>query len=275
MQLYFSPAFREAHAASLSAKSAAQTAARAGLERGRRELKGERDPVPVESHAVEIWIGVAAFALLVLGCYKLLRVPTISAKVPYRFRIGFARYTIEAASGVIANYTHREVSGPAPGLDYNPWPSYRPVRATVTLEAYEDFTLDEAGHSEPIHLAFFYPGAGLPIFRKDIGHRRTALWTTIGGERRYLGIQGPRGPDPTPAGTGAPLFPRPTWTVVPALMLGFVVGDLVVASEYSGVLAVFVALALWGGLMKVLIWRVSGAFGTRLVALGKRLHEAA
>ncbi len=275
MQLYFSPAFRDAHAVKLVAKSDAQSAARADLERGRRELAGEREPALVASHALELWIGVAALALLVLGSLKLLRVPTISVRAPYRFRVGLARHTIEATTGMIANYTHREVIGKQPVQIYDP--GYVRQSRDVTMEAYEDFTLDEAGRSEPIHLAAFYPYAGLPVFVQNVGQRTTALWATIGRERRYLLFHGQRGPERHGAGkaTLAQLFPRPTWTVVPALVLGFVVGDLVVATEFSGALAVFVALAVWGGLMKFLTWHRSGAFETRLEALGKRLHEAA
>jgi hypothetical protein len=37
----------------------------------------------------------------------------------------------------------------------------------------------------------------------------------------------------------------------------------------------FVALAVWAAIMKVLIWRQSRAFAPQLVAFAKRWHETA
>ncbi len=276
MQLYFSPAFREAHAAKLLDKRALQAAGREDLERRGKELRGERE-VRVESHAIEIGIGVAALALLVLGSFNFLRAPTVSRTEPYRFRVGLKSFPIEHATGAIANYTRSEVRQ----RHFKQYSQYahnadEPTVTEVTVQVDEEFTLDEAGRSEPIHFQTLAPDASVVPATMHAGDRRTVLWTTIAGERAYVCFKGPRLGDGHPVTRRAftQLFPRPNWTAVPALVLGFVIGDLVVASQYSGVLAVFVAYPVWAGVMKLLFWLRAGALGEQLTALAKQLFES-
>ena len=255
MQLYFTPAFRAAHAAKLAEKQSSQNVGREEIERGRRALNGETEPVAPGSRTTSILVGVAMVALLLLGGVKLVRRPRISTKPPHRCWIGFSRYTFEAATGTIANYAHRET-----------WATWRSSDATGRYfgeaisgykEAHEEFTLETPAGAEPIRLDSYWPDVSTKVFENKVGHRATALSMTRRGERRVVAVfvHGQRHPEAHAALRVAveELFPRPWWTVLPAVVLGYVIGDLAVASDYSGAIGALIAMPAWEIICRVLL----------------------
>jgi len=190
--------------------------------------------------------------------------------------VGLKRYTLESTTGVIANYSHREVEGFPQVHIPDGYSGFQ--RTRVTTEAYEDFTLDRLGASEQIHLATFYPDTDQFMFRRKVGQLTTALWFVHGGERYYLVFQGKFGVEPRKVTMRAMdlLFPLPGWTAVPAIVLGYVFGGLAIASEYSGVLAAMAAPLIWIGILKLLKYLVHVRFiGSQINPLAKRLRVAA
>jgi hypothetical protein len=146
------------------------------------------------------------------------------------------------------------------------------------MESYEDFTLDRPGASEPIHLATYSPNTDQRMFLRKVGQLTTALWFVHGGERYYLAFQGKLGVEPHKVTIRAAdlLFPLPDWTGVPAIVLGYVLGDLVIASEYSGAIAAMVVPLLWLGILRLLKRKVQVRFfGSQIDPLAKRLRAAA
>ena len=190
MDSYFSPSFRAAHAASTGAVAASQERGREQLERGRRALAGEPEPVITADRTREIQIGLAMLALVVLGAAPLLRRATISAHAPYTFRLGFKRYGIEWVSGVLANYSHREItvitSFRGPEDKSAPWQP-RTLHRRRSHYVEESFTIDSAGSSEAIRVAGL-----MRTLDKQVGQHVTVLWITRQGEQNYRGLLGAR-----------------------------------------------------------------------------------
>ena len=263
MQLYFTPAFRAAHATKLAAKQSSQNAGREQIERGRRALNGETEPVAPRSRTTSMLAGVAMLALLLLGGVKVVRRPRISAKPPHRCWIGFSRYTIEAVTGTIANYAHRETwatwrsSDSATGRFFGP-------SISGYKEAHEEFTLETQAGAEPIRLDSYWPEVSTKVFENKVGRRATALSITHGGERRCVSVfvHGQRYAEAHAALKVAvdELFPRPWWTVLPAVVLAYVIGDLAVASEYSGAIGALIGMPAWEITCRVLLSRKPRAF---------------
>ena len=251
MQLYFTPAFRATHDAKLAAKTDSQQKTRDALERGRRTLKGEKEPIPPPDYTREILFGVAMFALCLVGSLGLLRRTKITARPPYRFWVGFRRYTIEGATGTIANYSHHEVGS------LRATNQYGMPEGGGGSRSEEAFTLGSPRGSEPIHLASCTPHNTPQVLQNAIGQEATVLWTARAGNRLYLSIyvHTRREAETHGATTVAfdELFSRPWWTLVPAVLLGYVIGDLAVGSEYSGAIGGLIAMPVWEILYRVLL----------------------
>ena len=108
MERYFSPAFSDAHLASLADKDATLHAVREQEARGRRALAGEPEPVPARDYTLPLAIGAAMSLLVVLGNLHLLRRIRISARDPHVLRVGLKRHRLDWATGVVTSYSwHR------------------------------------------------------------------------------------------------------------------------------------------------------------------------
>ena len=253
MQLYFTPAFR----AELTAKLQA------------RDARGKRAPdaKPAPSGKVrEALVGATMLVLCVLGGYRLLRRPTVTTTAPHRLRVGFRRYTIAAATGTIANYSHREVKG---RQDFS-------SNATDTGRSYfveERFTLDGPQRREAFHLVSYSQVE--PRLGNRVGQQATVLWTTKAGARLFLSIyvHGERDAERLGAATvtSQELLSRPWWTIVPAVVLAYVIGDLTVGSEYSGAIGGLIAMVVWEIVVRVLLTSRSRSLLDHVVPLAKRL----
>ena len=74
-----------------------------------------------------------------------------------------------------------------------------------------------------------------------------------------------------PTVTSEELLSRSWWTIVPAVLLAYVIGDLTVGSEYSGAIAGLIAMVVWEVVYRVLLTsrsqslldHVCGARGSR------------
>jgi len=268
IQLYFTPAFQAAHATQLAAKQRAQSVGREQIDRGRRALKGEKEPVPPPNYTREILFGVAMLALCLVGGLGMLRRTKITATPPHRFRVGFRRYTIEEATGTIANYSHHEVAG------RTTWDRYTPLEGGGS-RANEDFTLDSPRGSEPIHLESYTPHTTPRMLEKAVGQTATVLWTSRAGSRLYLSIYVHTRRDAEPHGATTvafdELFSRPWWTLVPAVLLAYVIGDLAVGSEFSGAIGGLIAMVVWEIVYRVLLSQRYASARSQLNPLAKSM----
>ena len=273
MQLYFTPAFQATHATELAAKQSTQSAGREQIERGRRALKGEKEPVPPPDYAREILFGVAMLALCLVGGLRMLRRTKITATPPHRFRVGFRRYTIEAATGTIANYSHHEVEA------FRTWDGSYTTPEAGGARAEEAFTLDSPRGSEPIHLESYTPHRTPHVLQNAVGQTATVLWTSRAGSRLYLAIYVHTRRDAEPHGATTvafdELFSRPWWTLVPAVLLAYVIGDLAVGSEFSGAIGGLIAMVVWEMLYRVLLSRRYACARSQLNPLAKSAAAAA
>lgn len=272
MQLYFTPAFRSAHEAGLTAKARSQQKGREELQRGKDALDGKTEPKPPPAYAQEILFGAAMLALCLLGGLRMLRRPKLKTTAPHRVWLGFKRYTVETATGVIANYSHHEIRG---RRDFSVVPGQTPLGSGQTDE---QFTLDGPHGSEPFYLVSLTDLAPRLLERK-IGQSATAAWITSAGKRLFLAIhvRGERDPV-THVQTDTSmeeLFSRPWWTLVPAVLLAYVIGDLAIGSEYSGAIAGLIAMVVWEIIYKVLFPRRSSDLEEQVNLLVKGLSAAA
>jgi hypothetical protein len=257
MQLYFTPAFRAAHEAKLAARAALQQKGRDELERGRRALNGEKDPVPGPDYGAEILFGVAMLGLCLFGGLRMFRDPTLTKTPPYRFWVGLRRYTIEAATGTIGDYSHREIFREIEHT--GKYTHNREVAAT-----YESFTLDGPQGKVPIELESTASYMTQRVLEAAVGQTATVLWTARKGSRLYLSVYVHSHPSVERIGatenTFEALFPRPYWTIAAFVLLAFVIGDLGVGAEYSGAIAGLIAMPVWEVLYRTLLSRRSSAF---------------
>ncbi len=263
MDSYFSPSFRAAHAASTGAVAASQERGREQLERGRRALAGEPEPVIAVDRTGEIQFGLAMLALVVLGAAPLWRRATISANAPYTFRLGFKRYNIEWISGVLANYSVRKITRtsvidlPEDKSSYLPGPSRRVGPTTDYAE--ESFTIDSPGRSEAIRCTGL-----MPTFDKQVGQRVTVLWIMRQGEQNYVAFGSVKEnleiAHQLTADSLDPFFKPWRWTVFAAIALGYVIGDLAAPFEFAGLVFMFGAYFVWLGVFIFLSWQRRTAF---------------
>ena len=179
MDRYFSPAFRDAHRASMASKDAAVSAVRNQEARGRRALAGEPEPLPEKDRTKALAFGAAMILLLALGNLHLLRRIRVGAKDPHVLRVGLKRYRLDWATGVVADYRQREevketvyVRKDARGNEVR--------NSGFTTHRYEDFVLDGSAGPEEIHVLRVFDGmAGLhsgPGDRARLGRQR-ADWS--------------------------------------------------------------------------------------------------
>jgi len=274
MALYFSPEFRAAHLATMADKEELERAVSEQMERGQRALEGMPEPVAAADHTRALQLGAAMALLIVLGGAYLIPRTRISTSEPYTFRIGLRRYTLAWASGTVANYRERETRGIAYIRDANTPIGHEGKRTSFIDNVYEDFTLEGPTGSQPIQVT----GKGAQasrLFQAQVGHPLTAIWVTRNGVQRYLRFQLNEGysvENEHIKTSLAQLFPIPGWTALPALALGYIVGDAMAPFEFSGLVFAMVAFPLWGATFSLLTWQRRRAFERdELEALGKRL----
>jgi len=183
-----------------------------------------------------------------------LRDPTLTKTPPYRFWVGFRRYTVEAATGTIANYSHREILSEL---------GTRGTHQRDVAIAHETFTLDGPNGNVPIELVSSSPHVTERVLESAVGQTATVLWTARAGEHLYLSVYVHSRRDVERHGATdiafEELFSRPYWTIVTFVLLAYVIGDLGVGAEYSGAIAGLIAMPVWEIFYRTLLARRSRA----------------
>lgn len=262
-QRYFSPDFQARHRAATAAFATQAAAGRASIDRGLRDLEEREDSVwdrmTQEERDSAISAGVFLCALLAFGALReLLRFGVTTSGTP-ALRTGFGRARLEWVTGVVSDYKAWEKTYSTlweetreNGVKRRFW--------TSTTYRHEEFDLVHDGGRHHVHTSHMSRHEGGGEFDRQIGRPLTAVWATRRWRRtgRFVLFREP-GADGDVRASGAAhdlsrlLAPR-SWTVLPAVNLGFVVGgstDMLLGPMVGSLLR-----GLMGGVAALVCWLV-------------------
>jgi hypothetical protein len=283
MELYFSPQFRDAHGASLAERGATIDAARDAEERGRRALAGEPEPVAPKDRTWALVFGGAMLLWLVLGNLHLLLPIRVDASDPHVLRIGLKRHRLGSATGVLTDYAKKDEVKEVVYTRRNARGDEE-HHSTYSTTHHESFVLAGPSPAE-IHVASVAAVQRLyDRFDGRAGNRVTAVWASLKDADRYLRFydwtRNAVVEHQATWGALEEMTPLRYWTVVPAAVLGAVIGATTGtfgsrdAPEFSAVATAAVAALAWYIGCRLLAWRRRATFARELTPLIQRLGNA-
>ena len=275
MDLYFSAQFREAHGARLAERGATIDAARTAEERGRRALAGEAEPVAPKDRTWAVVVAGAMLLLLVLGNLHLLLPIRVGASDPHVLRIGRKRYRLNWARGIVTDYAKRDEVKES-------WYTRRNSRGeeeqhrTITTTQHERFVLAGPSPAE-MHVTSVSGVQRLhERFEGRAGHDVTAVWVALkGGGRHLCFYDWTRNAFVAHQATWGVLDDITSlrhWTVVPAAVLGGVIGATTGAfgflqtPGFPTIAGATVAALAWFIGFRLLAWRRRATFERDVLA---------
>lgn len=171
-------------------------------------------------------------------------------------RVGLRRLPVDWISGNIVDYSQRSVSRTE---TYTPEMSPSGYQADPIHfhkhDRYESFSVDTPEGRQPISVASIND---MFRFEEFHGQKLTALWVTVSGTRWYLGFRVPKHhvDHPETDWSITTLTKPHFWTVVPAIVLGYIVGNWIALFEFFGVLCMFIAMPVYGASLSAIAgWR--------------------